>query len=116
MNPDSALFFLGEKFRYAIVGDNEDEENDEYSVINDLEFFLTNYEEQYEDKGYTTVLEHQGWDCLKQVVWVRRNSAKHRELWVEEPGEKSTSQVVFLPKGTTEENACWIVKAVMKSI
>ena len=44
INPNSALFFLGEPFRLSILGDNSGEENDEDSVINDLEYYLGNYE------------------------------------------------------------------------
>lgn len=114
MNPDSVLFFLGEKFRRSLLGEDDGEENDEDSVINDLEYYLGNYEADWEGQGIATLLEHWGWEHLKQVVWARRNSAKARDAWVDQPGEKALSQVIFLPIETTEENACWIVKAVMK--
>ena len=114
MNPDSVLFFLGEQFRWSLFGDNDGDENDEDSVINDLEYFLGNYEANWDGLGPATVLEHWGWEHLRQVVWVRRNSAKAREAWVEETGERGLSRLISLPKETGEENACWIVKAVMK--
>jgi hypothetical protein len=116
MNPDSILFFLGEKFRWSLLGENDGEENDEDSVINDLEYYLGNYEADWDGLGPATVLERWGWEHLRQVVWVRRNSAKARAAWVEEPGEKNLGRVVCLPKETTEETACWIVKAVMKPV
>lgn len=115
MNPDSVLFFLGENFRWSLLGDNDGEENDEDSVINDLEYYLGNYEADWDGSGPATVLESWDWEQLRQVVWVRRNSAKIREAWVEEPGERSISQVVCLPKETQEDSACWIIKAVMKA-
>ena len=114
MNPDSVLFFLGERFRLSIFGDNDGEENDEDSVINDLEYYLGNYDADWEGLGPATVLERWGWEHLRQVVWARRNSAKIREAWVEEPGERNLSRVICLPMETREENASWIVKAVMK--
>lgn len=115
MNPDAVLFFLGDTFRWSLLGDNDGEENDEDSVINDLEYYLGNYEADWDGQGGAhTVLEHWGWQHLKQVVWVRRNSAKAREAWVEAPGERSLGRVVCLPKETDEESACWIVKAVMQ--
>jgi hypothetical protein len=114
MQADSVLFFLGDSFRWSLLGDNDGEENDEDSVINDLEYYLGNYEADWDGQGPATVLEHGGWERLKQVVWVRRNSAKVREAWVEEPGERNHSLVVCLPKETDEQSACWLVKAVMK--
>jgi hypothetical protein len=115
MNPDSVLFFLGETFRWSLLGDNDGEENDEDSVINDLEYYLGNYEADWDGQGVATVLEHWGWQHLRQVVWVRRNSAKIRDAWVDEPGERNLSRIICMPRDTTEENACWIVKAVMKA-
>jgi len=114
MNPDSVLFFLGEPFRWPLLGDNDGEENDEDSVINDLEFHLDNYEADWDGQGRATVLEYGRWEHLRKIVWVRRNSAKVREAWVEQPNERAASRVVCLPKETTEENAYWIIKAVMK--
>jgi len=115
MNPDSVLFFLGDTFRWPLLGDNDGEENDEDSVINDLEYYLGNYEADWDGQGPATVLGRWGWEHLRQVVWVRCNSAKARGAWVDETGERSLSRVVFLPKETREETACWIVKAVMKA-
>jgi hypothetical protein len=115
MNPDSVLFFLCDTFRWSLLGDHDGEENDEDSVINDLEYYLGNYETSWEGQAPATVLEHWGWEHLKQVVWVRRNSAKAREDWVEEPGERNLSRVICLPVETEEETACWIVKAIMKA-
>jgi len=115
MNPDSVLFFLGENFRWSVMGEDSGEENDEDSVINDLEFFLANYEAMWDGQGpVKTALEYWNWEHLKQVVWVRRNSAKARDTWVDDTGERNLSRIVFLPKETQEETACWIVKAVMK--
>lgn len=117
MNPDSVLIFLGEKFRWSLLGDNDGDENDEDSVINDLEYYLSNYEADWDGSGEAnaTVLEYWGWEHLKKVVWVRRNSAKTRDIWVDEPGEKNLSRVLYLPKDTVDETACWIVKAEMKA-
>ena len=115
MNPDSVIFYLGDAFRWSLMGDNDGEENDEDSIINDLEYYLGNYEANWDGQGSATVLEHWGWEHLKQVIWARRNSAKIRDAWVEEPNEKNLSRVICLPKETDEENACWIVKAVMKA-
>jgi hypothetical protein len=114
MNPDSALFFLGENFRWSLV---DEDENDEDSVVNDLETYLDNYEADWDGgSAVCSPLEHFGWEHLKKVVWVRRNSAKVREKWVETPGEKALNRVIYLPKETQEETACWIVKAVMKPL
>jgi len=115
MNPNSVIFFLGERFRWSLLGDDDGAENDEDSLINDLEYYLGNYEADWDGQGPATVLEHGGWERLKQVVWVRRNSAKIREALVEEPGERSLSKLVCLPADTQEESACWVVKAVMKA-
>ena len=114
MNLNSALFFLGEPFRLSILGENSGEENDEDSVINDLEYYLANYEADWAGLGLITVLEHCGWEHLSQVIWVRRNSAKIRDTWVEEPGERNLSRVIYLPKEANDENACWIIKAIMR--
>ena len=115
VNPNSALFFLGEPFRLSMLGEDTGEENDEDSIVNDLDYYLGNYEADWVGLGLNTVLEHYGWEHLSQVIWVRRNSAKTREAWVEEPGERNLSQVIYLPKETNDENACWIVKAMMRS-
>ncbi|MFM8332586.1 MAG: hypothetical protein ACKN9T_12930 [Candidatus Methylumidiphilus sp.] len=114
MNPDSVLFFLGENFRFSLLGDNDGEENDEDSVINDLEYYLGNYEADWDGTGRASVLEHYRWQHLKQVVWARRNSAKVREMWIEDTGERAISRMICLPKETSEETAVWIIKAVMK--
>jgi len=115
MTLDLALFFLGEPFRLSILGDNSGEENDEDSVINDLEYYLSNYEADWDGQGRATALEYYRWEHLSQVIWVRRNSAKIRDTWVEEAGERNISQIIYLPKETDDENSCWIVKAKMKS-
>ena len=115
MNPNSVIFFLGERFRWSLMGDDDGAENDEDSVVNDLEYFLGNYEADWDGAGLATALEHGGWERIKQIVWVRRNSAKIREALVEEPGERSLSRLVCLPMETREESACWVVKALMKS-
>ena len=114
MKTESALFFLGEPFRMTMLGENVGDENDEDSVINDLEYYLGNYEMDSDGQGELTVLERYGWEHLSQVIWARRNSAKIRETWVEEPGERNLSRIIYLPKETTNENACWIIKAMMK--
>ena len=115
MNPDSVIFYLGDAFRWSLMGDNDGEENDEDSIINDLEYYLGNYEANWDGQGPATVLEHWRWEHLKQVIWARRNSAKIRDAWVEEPNEKNLSRVICLPKETKEEEAYWIVKAMMKA-
>ena len=89
LNTESVLFFLGEQFRMSMLGDYDGEENDEDSVINDLEFYLGNYEADWAGQGPATILEQWGWEHLSQVIWVRRNSARAREAWVEEPGERN---------------------------
>ncbi len=116
MKTESALFFLGEPFRMTMLGENVGDENDEDSVINDLEYYLGNYEADWDGRGGVSVLERYGWEHLSQVIWARRNSAKIRETWVEEPGERNLSRIIYLPKETTNENACWIIKAMMKPI
>ena len=116
MNQDSVIFFLGERFRWSLMGDDDGAENDEDSVINDLEYYLGNYEADWGDgKGLANVLEHGGWERIRQIVWVRRNSAKVRNAMVDGPGERNLSKLIFLPKDTEEETACWMVKALMKS-
>ena len=80
-----------------------------------MEYYLGNYEANWGGQGSTTLLEHYGWEHLSQVIWARRNSAKIRDIWVEEPGERNLSRVIYLPKETNDENACWIVKAMMRS-
>jgi len=114
MNPNSALFFLGEQFRISMLGDNDGEENDEDSLINDLEYYLGNYEADWAGLGPTSILEHCGWERLAQVIWIKRNSARARETWIEETGERNLSRIVCIPKETNEENAVWMVKATMK--
>jgi hypothetical protein len=114
MQPDSVIFFLGERFRWSLMGDDDGAENDEDSVINDLEYYLGNYEANWDGNQPATVLEHFGWERIKQIVWVRRNSAKARENWLEESGERDLSKLVCLPIETQEESAIWLVKALMK--
>jgi hypothetical protein len=114
MQTDSVIFFLGERFRWSLMGDDDGAENDEDSVINDLEYYLGNYEAKWDGATLQNALEYGGWERIKQVIWVRRNSAKVRESSIEAPGERNLSKLVFLPSETAEETAIWIVKAVMK--
>ncbi|PZN79363.1 MAG: hypothetical protein DM484_11325 [Candidatus Methylumidiphilus alinenensis] len=72
-----------------MLGEDTGEENDEDSVVNDLDYYLGSYEADWVGLGLNTVLEHYGWEHL--------------------------SQVIYLPKETNDENACWIVKAMMRS-
>jgi hypothetical protein len=113
MNQNSVIFFLGERFRWSLLGDDDGAENDEDSLINDLEYYLGNYEADWDGGGPATPLEHGGWERLRQVLWVRRNSAKNREAWIEAPGEREAGRLMFLPLDTGEDDAVWIVKALM---
>ena len=115
MHKESAIFFLGEPFRLALMGDDNGAENDEDSVVNDLEYYLGNYEANWDGAGPATALEHGGWERIRQIAWVRRNSAKLREALVEQTGERELSKLICLPIESSEESACWIVKALMKS-
>lgn len=114
MTPETVVFFLGEKFRWSLLGEDEGEENDEDSVINDLEFFLSNYEADWGGQGYATPLEHWGWEHLRKVVWVKRNSGRVRDSVAQELEKKDIEAAVFLPVDTTEESACWLVKTLMR--
>jgi hypothetical protein len=112
--PETAIFFLGEKFRWSLLGDDDGGENDEDSVINDLEYYLGNYEADWDGRGFRTVLEHRDWEHLRKVVWVKRNSARVRATVAEEREAQEIGAVVCLPADAGEESAWWVVKAVMK--
>jgi hypothetical protein len=114
MTPETVVFFLGEKFRWALMGEDEGEENDEDSLINDLELFLSNYEADWDGRGYSTPLEHWGWEHLRKVLWVKRNSGLVRETVVAERAAKDIEAAVFMPVDTTEETALWVVKTLMR--
>lgn len=103
---------LPERFLRPLLGD-EDGENDEDSIINDLEFFLDNYETDWGSGKSTTAPDHWGWEHLKKVVWTKRNSARLRDAVEQDLAANQIELTVHLPAETTEESASWLVKAVM---
>lgn len=115
MTPETVVFYLGEKFRFALFGEDEGEENDEDSVIADLEFFLSNYEADWGGGGRpSTPIEHWGWEQLRKVLWVKRNNGFVRDAVAAEIGAGDIEAAVFMPTDTTEESAIWIIKALMR--
>lgn len=114
MHDETAYFLLGESFRWSLVGQDDGEENDEDSVVNDLELYLGNYESGWGDETLETPFEHWGWDQLRRVVRVRRNSAAVSQEVARELQEAQDLAVVPLPSNTRLESAVWIVKGVMR--
>lgn len=114
MTPESVVFFLGEKFRWSLVGQDDGEENDEESVVNDLELYLSNYEADWAGQGLATPQEHWGWEHLRKVVWVKRGSARVSETVAQELETGDIEAAIFLPVDTTETSAVWVVKAQMR--
>ncbi|MGZ8245621.1 hypothetical protein [Methylomagnum sp.] len=115
MSEETVVFFLGERFRWSQFGEDPSEENDEDSVINELELYLGNYEAKWDGEKLATPFEHWGWDRLRRVVWARRNSAKVREAVADAVAEKTVGRVVYLPIDAEEPSASWAVMAVMQS-
>jgi hypothetical protein len=114
MQDETACFLLGEKFRWSLLGEDDGEENDEDSVINDLDYYLGNYEARWSGDAPQTPFEHWDWEQLRKVLRVRRNSpALSREV-ARELQENREMAVVSLPSDTRLESAVWIVKAVMR--
>ncbi|NJD06764.1 MAG: hypothetical protein FIA97_09750 [Methylococcaceae bacterium] len=114
MNDETAYFLLGEPFRWSLIGQDDGEENDEDSVVNDLELYLGNYEFVWGGETLETPFEHWDWDQLRRVVRVRRNSAAVGQEIASELQEAQDLAVVSLPSDTRLESAIWIVKAVMR--
>jgi hypothetical protein len=114
MNQETVVFLLGDKFRWSLMGDDDGDENDEDSVINDLDFHLANYEANWDGTGLATILEHWKWERLNKVVWVRRNSGKVRDAVDEEKAAKRVSAMVSLPIETDAASAYWVVMGVMR--
>ena len=111
---ETVLFLLGENFRWTLLGDDEDGENDEDSVVNDLEFHLSNYEADWKGTGMAPVLEHWGWEHLRKVLWVKRNSGRVMEMVEQEIADGDISAQVAMPVETTLESAYWVIKALMR--
>jgi hypothetical protein len=109
----TVVFYLGEKFRWSLLGDFQGGENDEDSVVNDLEFYLDNYEAAWDGEKFATILEHHGWSHMRRVHAVQRNSGKVRQAVADELEARTVDAVVFLPNDTSEETAYWVIKAVM---
>ncbi len=114
MDSDTAVFFLGEKFRWSLLGDDDGGENDEDSVIEDFEYYLSNYEADWDGRGFATPLEHWGWEHLSKVIWVKRNSARLNEAVAREIAAREIGTVVSLPAETARESACWVIKTRMR--
>lgn len=114
MQDETAYFLLGEKFRWSLLGEDDGEENDEDSVINDLDFYLGNYEARWNGETAQTPFEHWDWEQLRKVIRVRRNSPALSQEVARELQDDGGLSVVPLPRDTRLESAVWIVKAVMR--
>lgn len=114
MNEETVVFILGERFRWSQFGEDPGEENDEDSIVNELELYLGNYEAPWEGGKPATPFEHWGWDRLRKVLWAKRNSAKAREFVAGAVADKTVDRVIRLPIDAEEATAAWLVMAIMR--
>jgi hypothetical protein len=60
MNPDSVIFYLGDAFRWSLMGDNDGEENDEDSIINDLDSRFAHFNGQFPGLHFNPLVNCRG--------------------------------------------------------
>jgi hypothetical protein len=114
MQDEIAYFLLGESFRWSLMGEDDGEENDEDSVINDLDFYLGNYEARWNGEIPQTAFAHWEWEQLRYVIKAQRNSPALTQQVSRELQENPDLVAVPLPSDTHLESAVWIVKAGMR--